>query len=1163
MGYRNRRKWSAVVAGLLLAQAWLPGVGLAAAPDEAGGGHERPVLATLPQNGAQTVRPDTSIEVQLDQGSRFYDAWDKRYRAGVTLTLLNDGGQAVFTTGDEELQYDPLTGTLHFTPPQTLDRYTTYGVVVTPDKLPKSLLGDSGRKDMPVQPDKVVTPLSDAALLASEEAANEAPAASALAAPASNPDLLDLQQRTHDIADKPHKQQPPQRVGPQAVLAVDGALHAIDVKEGKNQKGIVERVEGTTVTLFGGRQFTLTQDTHVHRPDQPGGDTLADLTPGDFVIVTVDAHSQVTNVNVTNRQDALSFVFTTGSALHEPTQVRVEQAEQAPRVTEDGHFTLVSTDDYGLPAWGSTTDVALETVDGSPLDASAQVLPSASFVTANENGRTAVTVVDHLVQTVAAKVSMDGPYADGKDAHGFVVVFNFRPGLPANATLTGPETMVVGTGAELTGVVTDVYGNVVEDGSELTFTATAGEVSTPAYTVNGEFRTAYKAATRVQDVTVHLASTEGTAAADTVITLLPDLPDHMTLQAPAQVPAGESVTIRGQVFDRYDNAVLDGSDLLLSATAGELPNAVTTTNGAYEATYTAPTKVQTVQLAATSVEGTASREATVEIVAGPVANLSLQAQDTDLYVQESTQLSGQTSDRYGNLVTGQVVTLQAEKGSLSDPAPQTDAAGLYASIYTAPAVNGSDTVTATADEVSAAVTLNIHLQDGTGYNPATGQVEAVARIAFDVSNYQAAASEIINLSGHVYNANGQPLQGVEFSDAQATAGTIKSLSYQTDANGAFVLTYQAPDSKQAATVTITSGEINAQAQINSQAIGVGFNPKTGQWEPVGSITIDVDTVRYSFVQEYDLSLLPGATVDITGHVYGESGDPLTQVQFDTLTATDGTISLASEPDQTGAFTLQYNTPETEGNQMLQIGSGSALTTVNTTITTFGYGVNTVTRQMEPVAQIVFDPTSYTVGAGGSITLTGRTLNADGVPLAMAKVNVSVDGGFTSNQAISGIDGTFSLFYIAPMQPGTYHAQASTAPDVFGTAVIDVIQPEPPHFETPYLSMSGFGYAQYWIGTINWGAQVMQSNGLPAADQLFTLDKGFYQFLDLQFTDAYGTLQGGPIQFNTPYQWYTISSTGITYYATITLTMSGFDMQSLSYVEPSYAQTFTVHWTNSR
>ena len=1168
MRSQTKRTWSGVLAAGLAVSLLFPAGVTQAKESDAENGNRMPVLSTVPAVNAQSVRPDTPVEVQLDKADKFFKQWDRKFQDGVTLTLLNDGGQAVYTTSDQELRYDAVTGKLTFTPSAPLNRYTTYGVVIAAEKLPESLRTDASRKQLPQQPERKVEPIDPASLQTSTpnlpSVVEQKPTTTNLPSQALNsPQLQELVAKIDEnrlnLWQQAQSTAAAQFVGPKPVRAIDGALKPIDVREGGNQKGVIERIEGSTVTLFGGRQFVVTADTHIHVPELPGRNQLADLKPGDFVTVTLNAHSDVQNINVTNKKDVLSFVFRTGSALHEPTHVQVVQKDARPRVTEDGHFTLVSTDDYGLPAWGSETRIELATADGSALDASAKVLPGNAFTTSNPSGREEITVIDHKAQPVVAKVSMDGPYFDGADAHGFVVTFDFRPGLPAIATINAPQTMEVGTTAAIDGTVTDLYGNLVEDGTALNLSATAGEISTPMFTAGGNYRTVFTAPTQAGDVTVNLKSQEGTAAASATIRLLPGAPHSMTLEAPQTLPAGESTTLKGAVQDRYGNAVADGTQLIFSATDGTIPSTGSTQGGAFAVDYTAPTVVKKVNVAAASEQGTAAADRLIQIVPGPVAHLTLQAKQTDLHTGDTTDLSGQAADRYGNLIDKQQVDLSAEHGTVTPSNTATNDAGLYASQYTAPFYNGADTVTAQAGTERASVTLNIS-SEGTGYNPETGQVEPVAKIAFEQAAYQAMPTEVISMKGHAYNANNQPLQDVVLT-ASATAGTVEGVSYKTDAQGAFEVTYRAQAAQGSATVTVQSGELSGQAQVNTLPVGYGYDPQTGQWVPVGSI--EIGEPRYRLNKEYNMTLVPNATVELPGHVYSLEGHPLSGVVFDKLTATGGSVEVTST-DAAGAFTLTYRTPSTEGNQIVQLGSGNALTTLNISTSTLGYGINPVTRLPEPIAQIVWNPVEYTTTAGGSVTMTGRALNASGQALILAKFQLSSDGGYVTNQVVSSPTGTFTVTYLAPMTAGTYTVTGTATNSlgtITGSALVHVLNPQPPHFENPYITLTGGAMGRYWVGNVTWGATVKEADGSPSVDKLFTLDQGAYNFIDLAFTDQNGMIAGGPVGVNTGAMWQTYSpTTGYTYYAVLTFQMSAFDLDIMDYAQPSFTQSFQVSWS---
>ncbi|HEU4962488.1 MAG TPA: hypothetical protein VFV52_01315 [Bacilli bacterium] len=1174
------RSLSTMLTASLLAASLLPGSAALAAAPQAENGNRMPVIYTQPEANATTVRPDTAIEMQLDQSDPFYKQWAKKYNGEITLTLLNDGGQAVYSSEDSELTFDDATGTVTFTPPELLNRYTTYGVVITPEQLPNTLRKDATRKQLPKRPDFKVeeVPMSDVVSKVKAHTEQQLPDESDLPSIVEDPTYLSQQiealqaEPGLDFVKKAKIQKynallrlqaenRSQYVGPKPVKAVDAALHPIRVTDGTTQKGVIERIEGQVITLFGGTQFTVDTDTHIHLQGA-GQNTLADLKPGDFVTVTVNAQSAVKNINVTTPEGVLSYVFTTGSALHEPTHVSVEQTEERPRVTEDGHFTLVSTDDYGLPAWGSETSIDLQTQDGTDLDASAQVLPSAAFTTSSQDGRTDVTIVDHKVQRIAAKVSMDGPNRDGYDAHGFAVFFDFRPGMPAQATLSAPQEMVVGTMTGLSGTVTDVYGNAVEDGTVLKLQASAGEVDTPVNTFEGKFSTTYEAATKTQDVTLSVKSETGTAKATTTVHLLPDVPANATLDAPSSIQAGESVVLSGKITDRYGNNVLDGTSLLFSATAGELAANGSTTAGHYEVTYTAPTKVQRVSLAVASQEGTAQQDVLVEIVPGPVANLTLQAQDTSLAAGATTDLSGQASDRYDNLINDQEVALAAEHGSLSNSAPHTNEAGVYGSVYEAPTgYTGQDTVTAKAGDASASLNLEIVSDGGVGYNPATGQTEPVAVIRFVPQTQDATLNQVVVLKGYVYNERNQILQDVVFTASHTTGGTIESMSYKSGLDGSFTVTVRTPNEEGAIDVTVTSGEISGTATLNITPYGFGYNAKTGKWEAVYSIDLDaaayIPTLGKGINRNYNITINPGKTVQFVGHAANASGDPLSQVQFNRLALTSGSANLTRYTDANGDFTLTYEAPSTEGNQILQFGTGNTLTTIYMSVDYLGQGYNPATGQWEDVANIVFNPSDYTVDSSQGVTLTGKVTNALGQPLMMAKVLTQYTNGYAPSQVITGPDGTFSFDYVSPMtnQNYTEYLYGYVDGSRYGMATIHVNKMPDPYFVNPFIHIYHYD--------ITWGGNVFYGNGVPLtrnnADRWFRLEDTFnhpaWYWMDYILPNASGYLNGPSGYAMWQYYYYSVDRYGVTvtyyYWYNMTAYRNG------HHLPPSYNESFHV------
>ncbi len=519
------------------------------------------------------------------------------------------------------------------------------------------------------------------------------------------------------------------------------------------------------------------------------------------------------------------------------------------------------------------------------------------------------------------------------------------------------------------------------------------------------------------------------------------------------------------------------------------------------------------------------------------------------------------ADRYGNLIEKQQVSLAALYGTLADTAPVTNEAGLYGSIYLAPFYNGVDTVSARAAEIQASVNLSIS-SAGSGRNPETGQIEPVASLTFDRAAYSAAPNQAVVLSGHACNAMGQPLQDVVFSNSSVTSGTIESLSFQTDAMGQFTLTYRSPASQATATVSVSSASINATTRVDTLAYGYGYNPRTGQWQKVGSIGIE--SARYTLTgnQSFYITVFPGTQVEFSGHAYSETGEPLSQVQFDTLSVTSGSVAVSGATGVNGEFTLLYQVPPTEGNQIIQIGSGNTLSSIFATVSTLGYGFNPKTGVWEPVANIAFVPATYSVYTGGVVSLTGQVKNASGDLLSMARVLVTATGGSVTNQVVTSNSGSFSMNYYAPSTVGTQVVRGYIDSSHYGNATIQVLQPLPPYYQSPYITLYGSTYQNYFSGTVYWGGRVLNGDGTPMRwgyqnGQQFVavLDRGYDRFIDVVMVDGNGGIQGNPTFVDAVADYYSIDRYGITYYFFIYFSMNLHD--GYHYQAPNYPKSYNL------
>lgn len=278
-----------------------------------------------------------------------------------------------------------------------------------------------------------------------------------------------------------------------------------------------------------------------------------------------------------------TFSFETGSALHEPRHLKVVPSADRVRVTDEVVLELSFTDDYGQPGWGARGRVILEE-RGARKPGSAAAEPAEFAVLEGSDGKVKVRITDAEAEEVAYRVEISGPYPE--DAAQACGELTFLPGPAAKVSLSlHGEKVVVGRKAVVFGTAEDVYGNPVEDGTPVSASASAGEIS-GTVTSGGGFALEFAAPTRKQAVTVTVRVDQ--AEAELGVPVLADVPARVTL-TPEKLEAAVGTPVRIAVFveDRYCNPVEDGTRVTVRASGATVePAEVATQSGLAEVRVT-------------------------------------------------------------------------------------------------------------------------------------------------------------------------------------------------------------------------------------------------------------------------------------------------------------------------------------------------------------------------------------------------------------------------------------------------------------------------------------------------------------------------------------------------------------------------------------------------
>jgi adhesin/invasin len=499
-----------------------------------------------------------------------------------------------------------------------------------------------------------------------------------------------------------------------------------------------------------------------------------------------------------------------------PTNLSLIAAPSTLPVDDLSTLTADVTDQFGNPvadgvvvsfttSFGTLSDNSATTVNGVATATLSSTLPGTAMVTATVGSLSATRLV------------------------------TFTPGAPANlALVAAPSTLQVGNLSALTATATDQFGNLVADGTPVSFSTNLG-VATPtvAATVNG-VATATLSSTVAGLATV--TATVGSLNATALVTFTPGPPTNLSLAAaPSTLPVDDLSTLTADVTDQFGNPVADGVVVSFTTSFGTLSdNSATTVNGAATAMLSSTLPGTAV---VTATLGSLSAAALVTFTPGAPANLSLIAAPSTLQVGNLSALTATVTDQFGNLVAdGTPVSFSTNLG-VATPAVAVTVNGVATAVLSS-TVAGLATVTATVGSLSTTALVTFT------HGPAA-QLLLTATPALIFSNGISQSTVIAT----VRDAFGNPVPGalVQFL---ATSGQLGLMSDTSGANGQVTTTVSSL-MPAAANIFALHGSLMAQTPITYRL------PPAWQLGLDGSLTVvtrTLDAVRKNDLITYTMTI---------------------------------------------------------------------------------------------------------------------------------------------------------------------------------------------------------------------------------------------------------------------------------------------------------------------
>ncbi len=411
--------------------------------------------------------------------------------------------------------------------------------------------------------------------------------------------------------------------------------------------------------------------------------TLATVGAGLPPLPALDPTSDHRDLCATiDRPDAFTWSFTTGSAIGEPTHLRVAVQTSKPSVIGGDVLSIAVSDDYGDPA--TIGSLALS-VTGS----GAAVSPDAVVFGSSQPARSIRAIVtDHRAGSVAVTVTTAGPSA-AHDAHAMTIPLAFQPGPPADITLSAPASLDAGGRAIVDGAVRDAYGNPVADGTVLQLTASQGAIQSPVDTTAGGYQATFTAPSRLEGipgaplvVDLGVGSVSGAAAIAGTVRVTAGAPARIALDLPAVVTPSSVGDLHGSVWDAYGNAVVDGTAVSISLSGNGDPQTMEgiTTEG----TFSVPVMWSGPGLQTVAVTAGSAQQTGTEVVTNPVPTGSRMTVDPPQSVDGSERIAGSLLGPDGRGLPGVVVSLRIASGSgdLASSAVVTTTSGSFGTLLT-------------------------------------------------------------------------------------------------------------------------------------------------------------------------------------------------------------------------------------------------------------------------------------------------------------------------------------------------------------------------------------------------------------------------------------------------------------------------------------------------
>lgn len=539
-----------------------------------------------------------------------------------------------------------------------------------------------------------------------------------------------------------------------------------------------------------------------------------------------------------------------------------------------------------------------------------------------------------------------------------------------SVTVTAGSSTLVADGSSSTVIIAtvkDINNNPVPDGTAVSFTTTAGTVSSStAATTNGMATVTLKSSTNLGTATV--TATSGGVSGSGTITFIAGPVATLTVTAiPDNLSAGitNTSTVTAKARDLHNNPV-SGETITFTVVSGRLSAATATTDadGIATVTYTAPDAVPawgTDTVTAASTNGTSGSD-TITILPIQVGSVTVTAADSTLVADglSSTLITAAVKDTRGNNVPdGTAVSFAASAGALSSA--------------TATTTNGTATVTLTSSTTlaTAVVTATSGGMSGTvSVTFIAGPAASVSLVATP-ETLLADGSSTSTLRAEVLDQNMNRVADGEAISFVITSGTGTLSDSSAETVGGF------------ATVTYTSSRTPGDVVIQAMA-------PNGISDTVTIALTDGEVATITLTASPATIPADGSSSSaISAALKDQGGNPVVQGTSVLFTTDLGTFA-------NGADTFPVTTPDDSGEVTVSLIAGTEAGTANITAASGG-----VSQAVEVVltgtplvgsVEVTADPVDIPADGASTGTITATVKTADNQVIPDVEVTFTTTRG---------------------------------------------------------------------------------------------------------------------------------------------------------------------------